>query len=99
MLLLALPWMAALRPLNRLWLRLGLWLYGIVNPIVVALLFYSTMVPIGLLMRRCGKDPLRLRRGPADRLNCGRPAKPLDRTGRSTASAVAIDARLPIRIL
>jgi hypothetical protein len=64
MLALALLWTAPLRPLNRLWLRLGLLLYHVVNPVVMALLFYSTMVPIGLLMRLCGKDPLRLRRDP-----------------------------------
>ena len=61
---LALWWTAPLRPLNRLWLRLGLVLYGVVNPVVMALLFYSTIMPIGLLMRLCGKDPLRLRRDP-----------------------------------
>jgi hypothetical protein len=57
-------WPAALRPLNRLWLRFGLLLYRVVNPVVMALVFYSTMVPIGLAMRLCGKDPLRLRREP-----------------------------------
>jgi Saxitoxin biosynthesis operon protein SxtJ len=61
---LAVFWTAPLQPLNRLWLRLGLLLYRVVNPMVMALLFYSTMVPIGLLMRLCGKDPLRLRREP-----------------------------------
>jgi hypothetical protein len=56
---------AALRPLNRAWMLLGLVLYKIVNPIVMALLFFSTMTPVGALMRACGKDPLRLRRDPA----------------------------------
>ena len=46
---------------NRLWLRFGLLLSSIVSPIVLALLFYTTIVPIGLLMRLSGKDPLRLR--------------------------------------
>lgn len=55
---------AALAPLNRLWMRLGLVLYKIVNPMVMTLIFVSTIVPIGWLMRLCGKDPLRLRRDP-----------------------------------
>jgi Saxitoxin biosynthesis operon protein SxtJ len=57
-------WPAALAPLNRLWLKLGLLLYKVVNPIVLSLLFYATVAPIGLLMRVLGKDPLRLHRDP-----------------------------------
>ena len=63
--LLAAVWPAGLRPLNRFWLGLGLVLYRIVNPVVMALLYYTTIVPIGLLLRLCGKDPLRLQRDPA----------------------------------
>jgi hypothetical protein len=55
---------AALGPINRAWLRVGLVLYKIVNPIIMALMFFSTIVPIGIVMRLCGKDPLRLRRDP-----------------------------------
>jgi hypothetical protein len=55
---------ALLAPLNRLWLKLGLVLYKIVNPVVMALIFVTTIVPVGILMRLCGKDPLRLRREP-----------------------------------
>jgi hypothetical protein len=62
--LFALFWTMPLRPLNRLWLQLGLILYRVVNPVVMALLFYSTVVPIGLVMKLCGKDPLRLGRAP-----------------------------------
>jgi hypothetical protein len=61
----ALLWPALLGPFNRLWLRLGLALYKIVNPLVMAVIFVTTVVPIGLLLRLCGKDPLRLRRDPA----------------------------------
>jgi hypothetical protein len=59
----ALWWSAALRPLNRLWQKLGLLLSKIVSPIVLALLFYAVMAPVGMLMRALGTDPLRLRRG------------------------------------
>jgi hypothetical protein len=51
----------ALRPLNRLWLRFGLLLNKIVGPIVLGILFYLVVTPIGLAMRMAGKDPLRLK--------------------------------------
>ena len=46
---------------NSVWLKLGLLLHRIVNPVIMAILFYGTILPIGLLMRALGKDPLRLR--------------------------------------
>jgi Saxitoxin biosynthesis operon protein SxtJ len=61
---LAVAWPDALAPLNRGWLKLGFALQKVVNPIVMAVLFASTIVPIGLLLRLSGKDPLRLRRNP-----------------------------------
>jgi hypothetical protein len=51
----------ALAPLNRLWLRVGLLLHAVVNPLVMAGLYYTTVTPIGLLLRLLGKDLLRLR--------------------------------------
>jgi len=53
-----------LRPLNIAWMKLGLLLHRIVNPIVMALLFYGTILPTGLLMRMRGRDLLRLKRDP-----------------------------------
>ena len=53
-----------LAPLNRLWLRLGLVLYKVMNPLVMGLIFISAVVPTGLALRAFGKDPLRLRRDP-----------------------------------
>jgi hypothetical protein len=61
-LLFGLFWPAALAPLNRVWLRLGLVLYKVVNPVAMGLVFFTTVVPIGLVMRALGKDPLRLKR-------------------------------------
>jgi hypothetical protein len=55
---------AMLNPLNRLWLKFGLLLHRVVNPIVMALLFYGTVLPTGLVMRALGKDLLRLKRQP-----------------------------------
>jgi hypothetical protein len=53
-----------LAPLNRAWLRLGLFLFRIVNPVVMLLIYATTVVPIGLALRLAGKDLLRLRRDP-----------------------------------
>ena len=53
-----------LRPLNVVWFRFGLLLYKVVNPVVMALLFYATVVPTGLAMRLFGKDPLNRRFDP-----------------------------------
>jgi hypothetical protein len=46
---------------NHIWLRFGILLNRIVNPVIMAVLFYGTIVPIGLLMQALGKDPLRLK--------------------------------------
>ena len=53
-----------LSPLNLIWLRFGLLLHRVVNPIVMALLFYGTVLPTGLVMRMMGRDLLRLKRQP-----------------------------------
>ncbi|NKB57497.1 MAG: hypothetical protein GKS00_14320 [Alphaproteobacteria bacterium] len=49
-----------LTPLNRLWMRFGLLLHRIVNPLVMALLFFLVVTPIALIMRLLGKRPLHL---------------------------------------
>jgi hypothetical protein len=53
-----------LHPLNRLWMKLGLLLHKIVNPIVMGLLFFGTIWPTGWVMRMRGRDLLRLKREP-----------------------------------
>jgi Saxitoxin biosynthesis operon protein SxtJ len=50
-----------LAPLNRLWLKLGLLLYKVVSPLTLGLLFFTTITPIGLLLRLGNKDLLRKR--------------------------------------
>ena len=50
-----------LAPLNRLWLKFGLLLYKVMNPLILGLLFFVTIMPIGLVMRAFGKDFLRLK--------------------------------------
>jgi hypothetical protein len=55
---------AVLNPLNRIWLKFGLLLHKVVNPLIMALLFYGTVLPTGLVLRAMGKDLLRLKREP-----------------------------------
>lgn len=50
---------------NRLWLKLGLLMYRFVNPVIMAILFFGAILPIGLLMRMFGKDFLKLQRAPS----------------------------------
>jgi len=49
-----------LRPLNRIWAAFGLLLHRVVNPVVMGLIFYLSVVPVGLIMRALGKRPLAL---------------------------------------
>ena len=60
---LGVAWLAprTLAPLNRLWTRFGLLLARVMNPLVLGLLFYGVVTPMGLAMRALGKDPLRRR--------------------------------------
>jgi hypothetical protein len=52
---------ALLAPLNKIWTRFGLLLHRIVSPVVLGILFYLFVTPMGLIMRLMGKDFLRLR--------------------------------------
>jgi hypothetical protein len=51
-----------LAPLNRLWFKLGLKLHAVVSPVIMGLLFFCAVTPMGLLMRAFGNDILMLRR-------------------------------------
>jgi hypothetical protein len=50
-----------LTPFNRAWMRLSLLISKIANPVVMAVIFFGAVMPIGWLMRLSGRDPLRLR--------------------------------------
>jgi Saxitoxin biosynthesis operon protein SxtJ len=52
---------ALLGPLNRGWRRLALLLSKVTTPIVMGVLFFVVLTPVGIIMRLTGKDPLRLR--------------------------------------
>lgn len=63
-LLVALIAPAMLAPLNRLWMRFGMLLHKIVSPLVLGIMFFGVITPMGLVMRLMGKDLLRLRADP-----------------------------------
>ncbi|MDZ7628544.1 MAG: SxtJ family membrane protein [Parvularculaceae bacterium] len=44
---------------NRLWMKLGLLLGLIMTPVIMGLVYVTTFLPIALLMRLKGHDPLR----------------------------------------
>lgn len=58
--LLALVAPTLLDPLRRVWMLVGRVLHQVMSPVVLGMLFYVTVTPLGLLMRLLGKDPLRL---------------------------------------
>ncbi len=53
-----------LRPLNLAWHKFGLLLNKITTPLIMGLLFYTTITPIALIMRAMGKSPLDLKFDP-----------------------------------
>ena len=50
-----------LKPLNKLWMKFGLILGKIINPIVMGIIYFFIFSPIGILMRLFGRDELGLR--------------------------------------
>jgi len=62
---LALLYPRILAPFNRLWGRLAILLHRLVTPVVMLMVFVVTVVPVGMIMRAIGKDPLRLKLDPA----------------------------------
>jgi hypothetical protein len=53
--LVALVGPAALAPMSRLWQQVGLLLHRLVNPVVMAVLFYVVITPFGVAMRLFGR--------------------------------------------
>ena len=50
-----------LAPLNKLWFKFGLFLGKIVSPLIMGVIFFFVVTPIGLIMRMLGKDVLNLK--------------------------------------
>jgi hypothetical protein len=65
MLAIALVRPALLAPLNRLWTKLALLISKVMNPVIMGILFFLVVAPIGLVMRAFGKRPLALAFDPA----------------------------------
>jgi hypothetical protein len=47
-----------LAPFNRVWMKIGLLLHRITNPIVLGLMFFGVFTPFGVIMRLFGWDGL-----------------------------------------
>lgn len=52
-----------LRPLNLAWFKLGELMAKIVSPVVLGIIFYLLITPVGLVGRLFGRDELKLKRG------------------------------------
>ena len=50
-----------LLPLNKLWFKFGIFLGKIISPIIMGIIFFLVVTPIGLIMRLIGKDVLNLK--------------------------------------
>jgi len=50
-----------LNPLNKIWFEFGLFLGKIISPIIMLMIFFFVVTPIGLIMRLFKKDLLSLK--------------------------------------
>ena len=50
-----------LTPLNKLWFKFGILLGKIVSPIIMGIIFFFVVTPIGFIMRAIGKDLINLK--------------------------------------
>ena len=51
-----------LTPLNKLWFKFGIFLGVIVSPIIMGVVYFLVVTPMGILMRFLGKDLLNTRK-------------------------------------
>ena len=50
-----------LAPLNKIWFKFGILLGKIVSPLIMGIIFFLVVTPIGFIMRLLGKDVLNLK--------------------------------------
>ena len=50
-----------LTPLNKLWFKFGIFIGKIISPLIMVIIFFLVVTPIGLIMRLLGKDILNLK--------------------------------------
>ena len=48
---------AALAPFNKAWFQLGLLMGKVVSPIVLGLIFFGMLTPVGIIGRLLGREP------------------------------------------
>ena len=48
-----------LTPLNKLWFKFGIFLGSIVSPVVMGMVYFIVVTPVGIFMRLLGKDLLK----------------------------------------
>lgn len=67
LLLLTMIWAKLFRPLAGLWFGLSLVMGTVVSKIVLSILFFGLVTPIGVIRRLLGADPLQLKKWKKDR--------------------------------
>ena len=50
-----------LTPLNKLWFKFGIFLGKMISPLIMGIIFFLVVTPIGFFMRLLGKDLLNLK--------------------------------------
>ena len=50
-----------LNPLNKVWFQFGIILGKIISPLIMGIIFFIIVTPIGIIMRLSGKDLLNLK--------------------------------------
>ena len=50
-----------LSPLNKVWFKFGILLGKVISPIIMGIIFFLVVTPIGFIMRLLGKDLLNLK--------------------------------------
>tara|TARA_Y100001936_G_C15577200_1_gene410197 strand:- start:181 stop:570 length:390 start_codon:yes stop_codon:yes gene_type:complete len=51
-----------LTPLNKIWFRFGIFLGKLIAPVVMGIIFFFVVTPIGLIMRLLGRDLIKLKK-------------------------------------
>ena len=51
-----------LTPLNKVWMKFGLFLGNVISPIVMAIIFFGVVTPTGIVLRLFKKDVLKLKK-------------------------------------
>tara|TARA_Y100000741_G_scaffold353093_1_gene325862 strand:+ start:19 stop:402 length:384 start_codon:yes stop_codon:yes gene_type:complete len=50
-----------LTPLNKIWFKFGIFLGKLISPLIMGIIFFFVVTPIGFIMRLLGKDVLNIK--------------------------------------